>query len=180
MTDERPPQMQPSLHRQRRAPLDLLRHDFRQQIGLGEVLRADDHAIPSGARSTQDDQQHQRSRTAAARRACAPRVRAVRRRAVRAARREWRPRGSGCRPPSPRRGKCRRRARPLRSPRRSSRSPHSPPWRCARGEDDRRGERQLDEPQQLTVGHAHPPTRLAHRRVNAAIPRRCCDDGRSA
>jgi len=57
MADERSPQVQPPLHRERRTPLDLLRHDLRQQIGLGKVFGADDDTI--SLRATAQDESHQ-------------------------------------------------------------------------------------------------------------------------
>src|SRR5439155_11068852 len=46
-----------ALDRYLRPPLDLLRHDFRQQVGLGEVLRADDD--PVVLRTTRQQERHQ-------------------------------------------------------------------------------------------------------------------------
>jgi len=46
---ERTAQVKASLHRQARAPLDLLRHDLAEQVGFREVLGPDDDALAAGA-----------------------------------------------------------------------------------------------------------------------------------
>src|SRR3989442_15946696 len=51
--------MQPALDRYLRPSLDLLRHDLGQQVGLGEVLRADDDALVlRTTRQCEREQQH--------------------------------------------------------------------------------------------------------------------------
>jgi hypothetical protein len=46
--------MQLALHRQRGAPLDLLRDDLGQEVGFGEILGADDD--PVAARTVEQGQ----------------------------------------------------------------------------------------------------------------------------
>src|SRR5438445_112384 len=57
VANERAAEMQSALDRYLRPPLDLLRHDFRQQVGLGEVLRADDDTV--ALRTTRQHERHQ-------------------------------------------------------------------------------------------------------------------------
>src|SRR5205085_1701877 len=49
MAHERAAQVEAALDRQPRTALDLLRHDFAQQVGLGEVLGADHDPVAVGA-----------------------------------------------------------------------------------------------------------------------------------
>src|SRR6266446_442253 len=64
-------------------------------------------------------------------------------------------------------------AEPARADRRGNRrDPHTHHGGDAHArEDDAGSEGELDEPQQLTISHAHSPTRLAHRGVHAGNPR---------
>src|SRR2546428_9796750 len=64
MTHERAAQVQPPLHRHVQPALDLLCHDLRQQVGLREVLRADDDAVVPGATAEQrrNGEQHRTRR----------------------------------------------------------------------------------------------------------------------
>ncbi len=57
MTHERAAQVQPPLHWHVQPALDLLRHDLRQQVGLGEVLRAHNDAV---VRLAAGEQRHER------------------------------------------------------------------------------------------------------------------------
>src|SRR5207302_2769492 len=49
VADERAAEVEAACHREPGAPLDLLRHDLPQQVGLGEVLRADHDPVAMSA-----------------------------------------------------------------------------------------------------------------------------------
>src|SRR5437879_4837045 len=60
MAHEGAAQVQPPLHRNVQPALDLLRHDFGQEIGFGEVFRADDDPVvpPTGAEQRRHGEEH--------------------------------------------------------------------------------------------------------------------------